>query len=240
MSARTRFASRSASHSVTRDPLDVPVHHFAQSWLLIAAFAALVLAVLHERGLLSLLFALDRSHVTRVIAGLVLFGSAHAIWHLVIYSRRIETAAATLDERAHEHDADPFVDAWYDASFQASTAADPRDDLLDHYAERLRGPAELGWFLVDTAVRLGLLGTIIGFILIFTSLSSVSIDGAEGLRELLVAMSGGMGTALLTTLAGLIGATLLAMQYLILGRQTEHLLGMLSRLRTQASIDRAG
>ena len=41
----------------------------------------------------------------------------------------------------------------------------------------------------------------------------------------------GMGTALFTTLAGLVGATLLSVQYLILGRAAEHLLGLLARCR---------
>jgi len=108
------------------------------------------------------------------------------------------------------------------------------EDLFELYADRLRSPVDFGWFLVDMSVRLGLLGTIIGFILIFGSLSGVSIDGAEGLRDLLVAMSGGMGTALFTTLAGLVGATLLSVQYLILGREAEHLLGLLARYRAEA------
>jgi len=231
---RTAPRHAPASH----DPLALPEHHFAQVWLLVAAFAVLALAVLHQRGLLALMFALDRSHVTQAIAALVLAGSAHALWHLLACSRRIERATALLHDAPHVPADDGFVDAWRALGQRTDTSVadipvDGRDDMLDHIAERLHGPAETGWFLVDSAVRLGLLGTIIGFILIFTSLSSVSIDGAEGLRELLVAMSGGMGTALLTTLAGLVGGTLLAVQYLIVGRQADYLLGTLSRLRVR-------
>ena len=91
-------------------------------------------------------------------------------------------------------------------------------------ADRLRAPVETGWFMVDLAIRLGLAGTIIGFILIFGSLSGEKIVGDDALRELLVSMSGGMGTALFTTLAGLIAATFLSLQYLLLGRQTEHVI----------------
>ncbi len=136
------------------------------------------------------------------------------------------------DPYDNPHDDGPtrFVEAWLAASGDGAP-----DELLDIWADRLRSPVDTGWFLVDTTIRLGLLGTIVGFILIFTSLGDVSIDGAEGLRELLVAMSGGMGTALFTTLAGLVGATLLAVQYLVLGRETEHLLGSLARCRHRAS-----
>lgn len=224
------------------DPLDCPAHLYALAWLALVSFAALGLAIAADLGLLDLLFGLDRSRVTWMIAALVAAGTLHASWHVVKASRRIEAARAALErgvrhrgegerddggrDRAGDGAPARFVAAWLEASGEAAP-----DELLDIWADRLRSPVDTGWFLVDTTVRLGLLGTIVGFILIFTSLGDVSIDGAEGLRELLVAMSGGMGTALFTTLAGLVGATLLAVQYLVLGRGTEHLLGMLARCR---------
>lgn len=220
------------------DPLALPPHLFALIWLLLAGLTVFALAVVHDLGLLQLVFAFDRSNVTMVIAGLVLLGSCHALWHVLLLSGRIEQASACLSASnatvtsTTNNPTDGFIQAWLHAVADRQPA---NDELLEVYADKLRSPAELGWFLVDTTIRLGLLGTIIGFILIFTSLSSVSIDGAEGLRDLLVAMSGGMGTALFTTLAGLIGATLLAIQYLILGREAEHLLGLLARLRTRSN-----
>ena len=214
-----------------RDPLAVPEHHFPQLWLLFASLATLGLAVLLERDLIAPVFALDRSHVTALIAALVLAGSVHACWHVVLYSRRIEAARHALGRRERAAE-EALVSAWVHAAVPGGAPGDgAREELLERYADRLRSPVDLGWFLVDMAVRLGLLGTIIGFILIFGSLSGISIDGAEGLRDLLVAMSGGMGTALFTTLAGLIGATLLSVQYLILGREAEHLLGLLAQVR---------
>lgn len=219
------------------DPLAVPEHHFPQLWLLFASLALLGLAVLVDLNLIAPVFALDRSHVTALIAALVLVGSVHACWHVVLYSRRIEAARHALGQRERTAE-EALVSAWVHAAPPAgSPHGDGREELLERYADRLRSPVDLGWFLVDMAVRLGLLGTIIGFILIFGSLSGVSIDGAEGLRDLLVAMSGGMGTALFTTLAGLIGATLLSVQYLILGREAEHLLGLLAQVRGAPASD---
>ena len=221
--------------SADDDPLDCPAHLHALAWLILVAFGALGLAIADDLGLLGLLFGLDESRVTWMIATLVGAGTVHAAWHLVGCSRRIEAARAALEDSgtpAEPPEAAPadrparFVRAWL-----ASSAGAASDELADVWADRLRSPVDVGWFLVDTTVRLGLLGTIVGFILIFTSLGSVSVDGAEGLRELLVAMSGGMGTALFTTLAGLVGATLLAVQYLVLGRAVEHLLGTLARCR---------
>ena len=213
------------------DPLDCPAHLHALAWLALVAFSALGLAIAADLGLLALLFGLDESRVTWMIAALVAAGTAHAAWHVTGCSRRIEAARAALAGAGPTGATPPgrFVRAWLES------AGDAPEELLELWADRLRGPVDTGWFLVDTTVRLGLLGTIVGFILIFSSLGGVSIEGAEGLRELLVAMSGGMGTALFTTLAGLVGATLLAVQYLVLGRATEHLLGTLARCRHRAA-----
>jgi len=223
-----------------RDPFATPAHHFPQIWLLFASLVFLGFGILYDLELLQPVFALDRSHVTALIAALVLTGSLHAVWHISLYSRRIEAARKALSNArlATQQGAiltasdDPYIAAWTTDIAQAGKLeAGHLEELYELYADRLRSPVDLGWFLVDVTIRLGLLGTILGFILIFTSLSGLSIEGAEGLRDLLVAMSGGMGTALFTTLAGLIGATLLSVQYLVLGRQAEHLLGLLSRYR---------
>ena len=48
-------------------------------------------------------------------------------------------------------------------------------------------------------------------------------------------MSGGMGTALYTTLAGLVTAMALGAQYMVLGRGTEELIALLVRIRDRAS-----
>lgn len=106
--------------------------------------------------------------------------------------------------------------------------------VLEIYADRLRSPVELGWYVVDLAIRMGLIGTIIGFILIFSSLTGDSIPGIDEMQSLLISMSTGMGTALYTTLCGLVCATVLGMQYMILGRETEYLIALLIRLRNRS------
>ena len=109
---------------VHHGPLALPEHHFVQVWLLVAAFAVLALAVLHRRGLLELMFALDRSHVTQAVAALVLAGSAHALWHLLACSRRIERATALLHDARHVPADDGLVDAWH-------ALGQPEDSVVD-------------------------------------------------------------------------------------------------------------
>lgn len=182
--------------------------------------------------------ALDNSYMASVIMGLVVAMSAHCGWHV------FHTFQYTRS--AHRWLAESHLPATSESAFmqriisdlsvqhheiQQHSNGDDSDAIVEIHADTVRAPAELGWFFVDLAVRLGLLGTIIGFILIFATLDNISIDGGDDLKNLLVAMSGGMGTALYTTLTGLIGASLLSFQYLVLGRQTEHLVGLMLRIR---------
>jgi len=192
-------------------------------------------------------FNQDRSYITSVITALVLMASCHAAWHIIRNAKRIHAATVWLQtpvELGVVTISDDFLSEFID---DVETLAQNRlrqnhqdidnnaQTLFDIHSDRLRGAADVGWFLVDLAIKLGLLGTIIGFILIFTSLNSTTINGAEGLQDLLVSMSGGMGTALFTTLTGLIGSTILSAQYLVLGRETEHLLGLLQRLQQEVT-----
>ena len=164
------------------------------------------LYVAWDLGYLQMVFLQDRSHLTKAIALLTVGASLHAAWHIVGHSRKLNALnGATGIQRS-------------------ATAGDLP---LEVAADRLRAPVEIGWFMVDLAIRLGLAGTIIGFVLIFSSLSGEQIIGDNALRELLVSMSGGMGTALFTTLSGLVGATFLSVQYLVLGRQSEHIIAAL-------------
>lgn len=214
----------------------LPAHLHALIWFLYLSIAAIACYVCWDLNVVSAIYQADRSHLTSVIAALVVFTSVFAAWHILNYSREIENAKnALLSNHSTTLVRSGVVGAFLTetASGSANPAQhshEPYDAMLEIYADKLRSPVELGWFLVDLAVRLGLVGTIIGFILIFTSLSGTSIDGAEGLKELLVTMSGGMGTALFTTLCGLVGATLLSVQFMVLGRQSEYLIGLLLRL----------
>ena len=72
----------------------------------------------------------------------------------------------------------------------------------------------------DALVKLGLLGTIIGFILMLGPVATIEEFDVEHLKRALTAMTGGMAVALFTTLTGLIGSTLLKLQYQIIDKAT--------------------
>ena len=88
--------------------------------------------------------------------------------------------------------------------------------LLEAFEADLRRGHELGWFVADLLLSLGLLGTVIGFILMLGPISQLDSVDQGANRAALAAMSGGMAVALYTTLAGLIGGMLLKVQGFVL------------------------
>ena len=85
-----------------------------------------------------------------------------------------------------------------------------------------------GWFAADLCLKIGLLGTIIGFILMLSPIRDLTAFDPANLQNALKAMSGGMAVALYTTLAGLASHILLRVQYQLLADQMHLMLNQLS------------
>ncbi len=223
-----------------RNPEHTASDYYPQVWLLLLSVLTFCMYVAWDLRVFNLVLSVDRSYMASLTIALVLLATAHCGWHVLHCSRRIKQAQAWLQQGpgTSRNNAPAglfihqFVQELDDVAHEQHRASDD-DAIVEIHADRARGPVDLGWFFVDLAVRLGLLGTIIGFILIFASLSELDISGGDDLKNLLIAMSGGMGTALLTTLTGLVGATVLSFQYLILGRESEYLVGLLLRVRNR-------
>ena len=81
-----------------------------------------------------------------------------------------------------------------------------------------------GWLAADSVLKLGLLGTIIGFILMLSPIAGLSGYDAASLQAALTKMSGGMAVALYTTLAGLVANLLLRVQFQLLADAMQALL----------------
>lgn len=216
-------------------------HQYLQVWLLLISLVLFGLYVLHDRHYLSLIVTLDRSYMASLTLALLLVATAHCGWNIICMSRHIAQLrnwldmpepAATENSSALQSSSRTFLQSWLDDLQELPASADTSvlDALVEISAERFRSVVDLGWFFVDLSIRLGLLGTIIGFMLIFASLTDINIDGGDELKALLIAMSGGMGTALLTTLTGLVTGSILSVQYLVLGRASERLNALLLRV----------
>lgn len=222
---------------------------FAQGWWFLICLTGLASFIAYDQQYLHAMLEADRSHISVVIIVAFACATCHAAWHILTISKRIEVARMILahndlqrSQRADEITGmgsptdfiEQFISKISRHKHKASevTVAGEAALVLDVYADRLRNPSETGWYLVDILIRLGLIGTIIGFVIVLSALADGPPPTSDNIQGLLISMSGGMGTALYTTLSGLLCASILGAQYMILSRVTEHLIALLIDLKS--------
>ena len=73
------------------------------------------------------------------------------------------------------------------------------------------------WFVAETCMAIGMMGTVLGFILMLggSELASLDPTDVEGMKNVIGQLASGMATALLTTLTGLIVSVSLRTQLMI-------------------------
>lgn len=110
---------------------------------------------------------------------------------------------------------------WRQAYLADLERAQPQASQL--LAERSHGPHETAWWFCAATIKLGLLGTVVGFIVMASQLGrSQSFELAE-VQQLLQQMTSGMAIALYTTLVGLVANLWLGLQLLLLDRLADRL-----------------
>lgn len=112
------------------------------------------------------------------------------------------------------------------SDWRRAHAADRRrtPDLALHLlAERSHGPHETAWWFAAAAIKLGLLGTVVGFIVMATQIGRMPSFDIEQVQTLLQQMTAGMAIALYTTLVGLIANLWLGLQLLLLDRMADRI-----------------
>ena len=75
---------------------------------------------------------------------------------------------------------------------------------------------EFGWFVSEMCLNLGMLGTIVGFVMMLSGFDGLDISNQKTIQGLLSELGKSMATALYTTLVGLICGQLLKLQTFIL------------------------
>lgn len=233
-------------------------------WLVMINVVLFAGYVLVSEGYLAKVLAGDRSYISLVIAFVFLAASLHAAVHIFRTGGLLLRAADLLDGAAVEARSGPLqlIDHYVVEMGAASgvgpmSADSARADervgespmvtrqgggldqanyVFEIYVDKLRAPLELGSFIIDVLIRLGLIGTIIGFIMMLQSFVSGPSPTEENIQELLITMSTGMGTALYTTFAGLVASTLLGLQHQLLNRNVEGVVAALIRLSSPARL----
>jgi hypothetical protein len=111
--------------------------------------------------------------------------------------------------------------AWRTA--HAADRARVPDDAASLLSERTHGPHETAWWFASAAIKLGLLGTVVGFIVMSSRIGQMPGFDIDQVQTMLKQMTQGMAIALYTTLVGLVANMLLGLQLLLLDRMADRL-----------------
>ena len=184
-------------------------------WLLFNGVVVFATVLLWRYGLIRLVVASDRTHIAPVIAALYALTSLHNLARAFALSRE----AAALEVLRAGGGAPPGLFGDHIRALALKTRPGARLDptlLLRLLAERLSGGLAFGALMGDILMKLGLLGTIVGFILMLGPIAGLDAEDDSAVRAAMGVMSQGMAVAMYTTLAGLVGALLLRAQYAML------------------------
>ena len=160
--------------------------------------------ILDERGLLAVVLEGDKSQISTVIACLWIISSIY--W---LYLSKIISDERNSFENMEFKNKKLLVSRF----FNSLKKNEDKDVLINAFESEFEKKISYGVVASDVALKLGLLGTIIGFILMLKPIADLNSTSPEDLKMALSSMSSGMAVALYTTLTGLIVSTLLRIQF---------------------------
>lgn len=231
-----------------------PQHSLLLRWLILTGLIGFSLIVAWNEGIISLLFSVDKSRISWMIALIYLLVTLHCakrIYTLSVQTNlskeiddlikkenklsvKIDNGCISINDNMRLPDCymTEYIGDVYFKNKNTTNTGDinTSSDLIEVYESRLKGPQEIGWFVSDMMLKLGLLGTIIGFIFMLGSVANIADFDISNMQKILRHMSNGMGTALYTTLTGLTCSILSAMQYHMLDRHADELIEMIRHL----------
>ncbi len=231
--------------------LEKEPHHLFLVWLIFTGLVFFTLFASWHENILVLLYAGDKSRISWVISLLYLMITFHCVLRISYISTQLNATQRIKELLQNEGDLDMYLrngrvhvnglhvlpdsvlsDYLHDLIYKTtheknndnSESNKQNGDLLDVYESRLKKPHDIGWFVTDIMVKLGLLGTIVGFVLMLGTVVNITDVDIGTVQKILKQMSSGMGTALYTTFAGLVCSILAGIQYHMLDRGADDLI----------------
>ncbi len=231
-------------------------HHLLLSWLILIGLITFGLYLAWDQGILNLLYGSDKSKISYLISFIYLLIIGHGAIRVWYVSKQLNYSSQIVNDIKHHSSEKIFVhdeqvkfsnNQFLPNSITTEFIHDlvtrnnnqinktnsenaSETDLIDVYESRLKSPDEIGWFASDAMIKLGLLGTIIGFILMLSSVVNVTEFDVTTMQKILANMSSGMGTALYTTMAGLICSLLATAQYHMIERHIDELMNSIKHI----------
>jgi hypothetical protein len=220
-------------------------------WLMFTGVTAFGFVIAWHYGLFHLMLASDKTYISALITVLYVAISLHCLIRTATISRELDSAqrvfalvsrgtqgfrvvgseVVTSDGvrlppgQVTSHIRNLILKAGLQGSHRLDQTL-----LLRGLADALRGPNQLGAFASDALMKLGLLGTIIGFILMLAPIAGLDAADRASVKSSMGLMSDGMAVAMYTTLTGLVGSVLVQTQYYMLDEATAKLFGLATDL----------
>lgn len=206
-------------------------------WILVNTLLAVGVLALVSFGVTDRLET-DDTRISIVIIIIFLVTNVHCLTQTIFVSKELTAGRlvrdaivesggrplTVVDDRivtAHGRTLEPGVvtDHIGDLIAKARTVGDVHLDqslLLRSLADQLRAREKLGLFVSESLLRLALLGTAVGFILLLIPISELGAFDVDSLRQTLAGMTNGMSIALTVTVTGIGTALVLKFLYYLL------------------------
>jgi CheY-specific phosphatase CheX len=196
-------------------------------WCILAGALAFATYALAITGIWAYLNAADSTFITQSIVIVFFVAIAWCGFRARHLQTELRAGAAIQEMLAGEmlfSAVPPGLRAAWVGSFVAALAEKGPEHcrdmaaLVDVLQDRAHGQHEWAWWVNGLLLKLGLLGTVAGFIIMAFQVSGLESFDISQAQKLLKNMTYGMGIALLTTLVGLIANMILGAQLLMLDR----------------------
>ena len=232
---------------------DFPTDHLPLlRWLIFTGVCVFAFVLAWHFGLVRMMVNGDKTYISIIIGVLYVGTSLHCLLRTTAISRELDKAHRVL---ALVSGGVPQLAVQGSDVVTAQGAKLPRSQVSNHIrnlilkaglqgdehrldqtlllrglADDLRGPNQLGSYASDALMKLGLLGTIIGFIMMLAPIAGLDAADRVSVKTSMGLMSDGMAVAMYTTLTGLIGSILVQTQYYMLDKATQRLFALATNL----------
>lgn len=186
--------------------------------LLLTGIEFFIWYYLGDTGVLHSLIWVDASHVSMVIIVIYLLASLRFLLSCVSTSHQFED----LDLINGPYRS-PLLNQFFYQIKGGANNLERSQSLIEVLDTRLRSGYSFGFLVADLMLKLGLLGTVIGFIIMLGSLSNLNSVDITVMQTLLAEMSSGMRVALYTTLTGMMAGIVLNLKFNLLDWAVDHL-----------------
>ena len=159
--------------------------------------------LLFQLELINLIVESDRSKISMIILAIYVLATVHWFYVALSLDREISSIIEPKENTLI-------------GRFLLNTDKTSEKNNLLLIEDELSNKHSVGYLAVDVLLKLGLTGTVIGFILMLLPIGEIKDFDPEILQKLLSTMSGGMAVALYTTLTGLVTSMILKFQYFVL------------------------